>query len=114
MLGGNPPRTLLDRSQDLDAVPRALRITRDASRGDALSGATELVTRRLLASRLSRRRLVVISDFARGTSASAAYPRGATAATPRVALHSERWSAAWPRVGEISGRIDPAPGTAHA
>ena len=77
VLGGNPPRTLLDRSQDLDAAPRALRITRDASRGDALAGATELVTRRLLASRLSRRRLVVISDFARGTSASEiTVPRG--------------------------------------
>lgn len=77
VLGGDPPRLLVDRVQDRDAAIRALRAMRSPVRGDALERATELVSRRLLASRLARRRVVVLSDFARGADAGdLQVPRG--------------------------------------
>ena len=61
---GSPPRLLVPRSADRDAVLAALDRMRVGARRTDLEGAASLAARQLASAHLAARRVVVISDFA--------------------------------------------------
>lgn len=66
VLGGAPPRTLVLRSDDLDAARAALEDLRpDPARGTDVLGAIERARHELAGARHAERRVVVLSDYAR-------------------------------------------------
>lgn len=65
VLAGTPPRTWVRRSSDLEAVAERLReLPARSHRGTALQAAVTLARAKLAGSRLGRKRVLVLSDFA--------------------------------------------------